>query len=74
MDVFQFELQYKKIKNKLDRHVRPDLFWCSSRCGVCDGPCSLFPGPELCFLQNFDEDWEDVGINYRLRSKKRQKK
>lgn len=48
--------------------IRPNLFWRSSRCGVSDRPSSLFPGPELCLLQNINQHWEDVGINYCLLS------
>lgn len=47
------------------------MLWCSSGRGVGDGPRRLFPGPEFGFLQNFNEDWEDVGVDYRLgRNKK----
>lgn len=49
--------------------VRPNLFWRSSRCGISDRPSSLFPGPELCLLQNINQHWEDVGINYCLLSR-----
>lgn len=44
----------------------PDLFGRAAGRGVGDGPGRLFSGSELCFLEDFDEYGEDVGVDHRL--------